>query len=182
MGMDGAVAIVGMGGILPGAADLAAFWQNILAKTDAAGDVPPHRWIVPPHDVLGNDLELDQVYSLRACLVDHIPLDAAGLDLDPGLLAQLDPLYHMVLHAGRAAFLDGVTAGLDRARVGVVLAAIALPTDSASALSREVFARFLEEGVLGSASPGRDPDSSAGHGTAGAAGERVLTHPLNSRV
>jgi acyl transferase domain-containing protein len=35
------IAIVGMACLFPGAADLAGYWENILAKVDAVGDPPP---------------------------------------------------------------------------------------------------------------------------------------------
>ncbi|MGH8876155.1 MAG: SDR family NAD(P)-dependent oxidoreductase, partial [Stackebrandtia sp.] len=38
------VAIVGMHGMLPGAADLAEFWQNLDAGTDVVSEIPADRW------------------------------------------------------------------------------------------------------------------------------------------
>ena len=38
------VAIIGMACIFPGASDLEAYWQNILAKVDAVTDPPPEAW------------------------------------------------------------------------------------------------------------------------------------------
>jgi acyl transferase domain-containing protein len=38
------VAIVGMAVPLPGAADLGAYWRNLVAGVDAIGDAPPDRW------------------------------------------------------------------------------------------------------------------------------------------
>ena len=148
MSSDAPIAVVGMGGIFPGAADLAAFWRNIAAKVDTVREVPAGRWVLNPRDALADGPEPDKVYSLRACLVDDFTLDPAGLDVDPHLLQRLDPLYHMVLHAGRAAFLDGMTAELNRDRVGVILAAIALPTDGSSAMTRDVFGRAFENALL----------------------------------
>lgn len=170
MERGGRIAIVGLGGVFPGAADLSTFWHNIITKQDASAPVPSHRWVMPPASALASEVQPDRVYSLRACLIDNQPLDPTGLNIDPHLLTQLDPLYHLVLSAGRAAFLDGVTGRLDRRRVGVILGAIALPTDGASAITRE---------VLGPAYAKAFSDSRAAE--EGTKGEFPGTHPLNAR-
>lgn len=168
MNREPAIAIVGMGGIFPGATDLAAFWRNIRDSVDTTRDVPPHRWILDPRRARAAGPEPDRVFSARGCFVDDFTLDAAGLDIDRDLPAALDPLYHLVLHAGRAAFHDAVTDSLDRRRVGVVLAAIALPTDASSAITREILGADFERRLL-APSNGDEPAS-------------LRTHPLNSRV
>ena len=61
-----------------------------------------------------------------------------GLRLEPSLIAELDPMYHLALHAGRQAWRDAVTGGLELKRVGVIFGNIALPTDKASALADEI--------------------------------------------
>ena len=38
------IAIVGMGALLPDAADVAAFWQNILQARYSIGELPAGRW------------------------------------------------------------------------------------------------------------------------------------------
>src|SRR5262249_2136980 len=77
---------------------------------------------------------------LRGYFLDDIPLDLDGLDLDPELVRRLDPVVHLLLHAGRRAWADAVTGPLDRRRVGVIVGNIALPTERVSALSRELLA------------------------------------------
>ena len=61
-----------------------------------------------------------------------------GLAIDPELLAGLDPLFHLLLHAGKRAFDDGVTAPLDRSRVGVIIGNLALPSETSSLLARQL--------------------------------------------
>ena len=46
--MKSPIAVVGMGGIFPGAPDLDRFWANIAAGVDASKEVPPHRWVLDP--------------------------------------------------------------------------------------------------------------------------------------
>ncbi len=41
---DRAIAIVGVGAVLPDAPTAPAFWQNILNKRYSITDVPPERW------------------------------------------------------------------------------------------------------------------------------------------
>jgi acyl transferase domain-containing protein/phosphopantetheinyl transferase len=43
-GLTGGVAITGMACLFPGAADVDAYWRNILAKVDATSDPPPEAW------------------------------------------------------------------------------------------------------------------------------------------
>jgi acyl transferase domain-containing protein/3-hydroxymyristoyl/3-hydroxydecanoyl-(acyl carrier protein) dehydratase len=159
------IAIVGAGGAFPSAgpgpaATPAVLWDYVLAGVDAARDVPPGRWLLDPDEAFAPGVGLpDRVYSRRGCFVDPFPFDPAGLDIPAALAAQLDPLFHLTLEAGRQAFRAGVTAGLDRRRVGVVLGNIALPTEKVSALAQEYLGRTFAEKVTGRA--GR-----AGAGTA----------------
>jgi acyl transferase domain-containing protein len=43
---DQAIAIVGVGAIMPDAMNAAAFWQNILHKRYSISDTPPERWSI----------------------------------------------------------------------------------------------------------------------------------------
>ncbi|MEE8169193.1 MAG: beta-ketoacyl synthase N-terminal-like domain-containing protein, partial [Phycisphaerae bacterium] len=117
------IAVVGMAGLFPGASDLRAFWRNIERRHDAAREPPDGRWAIDPRRAWSPDVAPDRVYSMRACFVEEARLDAAGLDLDAALLRCLDPVARMILHVGGQAFNDANTDGLDRDRVGVILAA-----------------------------------------------------------
>ncbi len=172
------IAVVGIGGVFPGATDVAQFWDNIAANRDMTRDVPPGRWMLDPARALADRPLPDRVVSLRGAFVDPFSPDLEGCDVDPALLAQLDPLYSLALHAGNAAWRDAVTATLDRSRVGVILAAIALPTDGASAISRELLGAAFLDSLVQSAPPHlRSRIASA---VASAAVGRA--HPLNAGV
>ncbi|NLX15117.1 MAG: type I polyketide synthase [Phycisphaerales bacterium] len=145
------IAIVGLGGLFPGAPDPAAFARNNREKIDATREVPPGRWILDPSEVFQSTYTPDKLYSLRGCFVEDFVFDPAGLKLDPAFLQGLDPLYPMTLHVGRQAFHDAVTGNLDLRRVGVILAAIALPTDASSTITRRILGRAFEEKILGRA-------------------------------
>jgi acyl transferase domain-containing protein len=117
---------------------------------DTAREVPPGRWVLSLAD--GFDPRVgafDRVYSRRGCFVDELQLDPDGLDLPPSLLQALDPTFHLVLHAGRQAWRDGITDTLDRRRVGVIVGNLVMPTDKASSLVHRFLGRTFEEKVIG---------------------------------
>lgn len=144
------IAVVGMAGVFPGASDLSVFWQKLTNKIEAVAQVPPQRWIAPPSEMVASWPAPDKAFHHRACLVRDFRFDPSGLDLDAALLRQLDPLYHLTLHTGRAALADCRMENTDGKRVGVSLAAIALPTDGSSAVTREIFGCDLESRIMGS--------------------------------
>ncbi len=146
------IAVVAIAGVFPGAPDVETFWRNIHGKVDTCCEVPPERWIAPPATMLSPSPQPDRALTRRACLVGPLPVDTVGLDLDADLLAALDPLYHLVLRAGRDAFAQCRHAALDRERIGTILAAIVLPTDAASRISWELLGRPLETRLFGQAS------------------------------
>jgi len=144
------IAVVGMAGLFPGATDLDVFWQNIIDKIDSAREVPRGRWIVEPNSMYHPAPAPDKAISKHACLIDNFRFNPQGFDLDHDLLNSLDPLHHMVLHTGRTAVRDLVGRSLNKARTGVILAAIALPTDTASALTRQIFENSFVEKLFDS--------------------------------
>ena len=165
--MKSPIAVVGMGGIFPGAPDLDRFWANIAAGVDASKEVPPHRWVLDParaHDsTIG---AADKVYSTRGCFIEDFHLDMRNLDLDPDVVAVLDPLFHLALHAGRQAVEDAGLSAASRARVGVIIGNIALPTDSSSKIAREILGQTFDEAT----------------GSRISSGQPEPTHPLNRYV
>ena len=71
------IAIVGMGGVFPGAADLNEFWENILGAKDCSREPPAGRWLLPLEDVYDADgPRPDKVYSKQACFVGDCGDDA----------------------------------------------------------------------------------------------------------
>ncbi|MBW2605363.1 MAG: type I polyketide synthase [Deltaproteobacteria bacterium] len=144
------IAVVGMAGLFPGALDLDTFWQNIVNKKDTAIEVPPGRWIADPDDMVHPGPMPDKALSKRACLIQDFKFDHKGLDLDEGLLDALDPLHRMALHTGREALSSCVTSSVDKKNIGVILAAIALPTDASSSVTRKILGTSFEEKLFGS--------------------------------
>jgi PfaB family protein len=154
---ESAIAIVGAAGIFPDADDLETFWQNIAARHCAIAPVPDQRWGVPTSQIRSEEIQADRIRSLNAGLIDAIPFDPDLFDLPPGLLTALDPLQRLVLSAGRAAWHDCRNECLPHARTGVILASIALPTETASRLTREVMNFMLEAQLFPSKRTDRAP-------------------------
>ncbi|PIU20142.1 MAG: type I polyketide synthase, partial [Elusimicrobia bacterium CG08_land_8_20_14_0_20_59_10] len=146
------IAVVGIGGVFPGAPDLERFWKNISEGTCSAKEVPAGRWLLPDGDVFDPRKGApDKVYSLKACFVEDFKLDTSGLDLRESFISRLDPVFHLALHAARQAFYDAQHKKIDRSRTGVIIGNIVLPTDSVSAMAREALLPAFEEAAFGKA-------------------------------
>lgn len=140
-----AIAITGIGGIFPGSSNLDEFWQMIVEARSAADEVPVSRW----PEAAGNYVDArpgspDKVLSSRNCSIKQLPRDYSDLNLPHELIDSLDPLLAIALQAGRDAFKDSVTTGLDKNRVQVILANIVLPTDATSQITRDLNARIIK--------------------------------------
>ena len=144
------IAIVGAGGIFPGAPDLERFWKNISEGTCSAKVAPPGRWLLNGREVFDPQKGApDKVYSLKACFVEDFKLDPSGLDLRETFIERLDPVFHLALHAAKQAFFDAQYKKINRARTGVIIGNIVLPTDSVSALARETLLPAFEKAAFG---------------------------------
>jgi len=148
MQQPASVAIVGIGGIYPDAPDLDRFWDTIRSGRSTAREVPAGRWFLSPDAAYDPEVgKADRVYSRRGCFIDKIP-DLSDL-FDLPNLSDLDPLFHLLLHAGKRAFDDGITEPLDRSRIGVIIGNLALPSETSSLLARQWLGRTFEEKLLG---------------------------------
>ncbi|MEU5591363.1 beta-ketoacyl synthase N-terminal-like domain-containing protein [Streptomyces sp. NPDC020298] len=120
------VAITGMAVLLPGAADLDAYWHNLRDGVDAIGDVPENRWDADyyrPSAATGSAVA-DQVYCRRGGFVDGLAeVEVTRFGIMPASVAGTEPDQLIALHVAAAAIADAGGAGRlpDRHRVGVVL-------------------------------------------------------------
>ncbi len=152
------IAIVGMGGVFPGAHDLAGFWRNVSQGVDSGRAASPDRWFLKPERALtAGGPQPDRVYSTWCC-----PLDDAALEFDPAVLpqpaigerlGQLDPLFRIGLKAAHQAWTSAGSPQIDPQRAGVILGHIVLPTESASALARDVLVQDFAAKLLGDRAP-----------------------------
>ncbi|MBW2166268.1 MAG: polyketide synthase, partial [Deltaproteobacteria bacterium] len=144
------IAVVGMACVFPGAPDIDIFWNNIINKVDSCCEVPEGRWIVEPEFMYNPEPAPDKAFSKRACLIHDnilksIKSDLKDIDIDKDILNDLDPLFHLVLHTGKKALSNCNISTINKERIGTVLAAIALPTDSSSSITREIIGKSFEE-------------------------------------
>lgn len=144
MSAEPRIAIVGLGGLFPGAANLEQFWQNVVAGRDASRDVPRGRWLLDPEAAITKGGPFpDRVPHSRGYYLDEIPIDCSTLDIDEAWLRQLDPIFHLVLHVGQQTLGSAKMQPVDRQRIGVILGHIALPTEKVSALAIDYLGRRL---------------------------------------
>ncbi|MDX2447222.1 MAG: beta-ketoacyl synthase N-terminal-like domain-containing protein [Desulfobacterales bacterium] len=152
------IAIVSMAGLLPGADTLDAFWGNLVHKRDACQEVGKDRWRIDPAEMTTERLRPDKAVSRIACLLNQdIDYCFDTLDIDQELLNDLDPLHRIVLHAGREAFYSARHKPIDRKRTGVILAAIALPTDTSSLIAENILGSYLERRLFDPMVEGMEP-------------------------
>ena len=171
------IAVVGMAGLFPGADNIEIFWQNILNGVDACAEVDHSRWRVAPDSMYHPKLQPDKAYSKHCNLITDFKFDPAGLDMDPNLLVALDPLYHIVLQVGKDAVNGIPQTSLNRRRTGVVLAAIALPTDATSEITNHVLGAAFEEKLFPDPSHAKFKDDHAAFSRTQYLSSRVTSLP-----
>ncbi|WP_185981620.1 beta-ketoacyl synthase N-terminal-like domain-containing protein [Skermania sp. ID1734] len=120
---SGAIAIVGVGAVFPGAADAAAYWRNIVDGVDAISAAPANRWDpsyyrpeLPPAS--------DRLYCRRGGFIDDLAtFDAAGFGIMPVAAAGGEPDQMLALRVAAETIADagGADRLTDRSRVGVIL-------------------------------------------------------------
>ncbi|MEW1824473.1 beta-ketoacyl synthase N-terminal-like domain-containing protein [Streptomyces sp. NPDC088196] len=120
------VAIVGMSVLLPGAADLDAYWRNLLGGTDAISEVPDGRWDADYYrpDSASGPAVADQVYCRRGGFVDELAeVEVTRFGIMPNSVPGTEPDQLIALHVAAAALADagGESRLPDRQRVGVIL-------------------------------------------------------------
>lgn len=142
MSKSAAVAIVGIGGLFPDAPDLEQFWKLVRDGKTAVREVPTNRWQVAPADIYDPEVgKPDHLYSTKGCFIENCPQLPE--------LADLDPLFHLLVTAGRQAFADANTKELALARTGVIIGNLALPTETASKLSHALLGCTFAEQLTG---------------------------------
>ncbi|MGW1782435.1 beta-ketoacyl synthase N-terminal-like domain-containing protein [Streptomyces sp. NPDC002143] len=120
------VAIVGMAVLLPGAADLDAYWRNLRDGVDAIGEVPDGRWDAEFYrpGTASEPAVADRVYARRGGFVDGLAeVEVTRFGIMPNSVAGTEPDQLIALHVAAAAVEDagGMDRLPDRGRVGVVL-------------------------------------------------------------
>ncbi len=118
------VAIVGISCLLPKAADKGQFWENILDRVRATGEIPPDRWNWELY--FNSDRRLrDNCYSKWGGFIDPVKFDPMRYGMPPNSIPSVEPLQLLVLEAVRAAIEDAGYSNrpFDREHTSVILGA-----------------------------------------------------------
>ncbi|WP_406011255.1 beta-ketoacyl synthase N-terminal-like domain-containing protein [Streptomyces sp. NBC_00637] len=112
--------------LLPGAADLDAYWRNLRDGVDAIGEVPEGRWDAEYYrpGTASDPAAADRVYARRGGFVDGLAqVEVTRFGIMPHSVAGTEPDQLIALHVASAALDDagGTERLADRGRVGVVL-------------------------------------------------------------
>jgi malonyl CoA-acyl carrier protein transacylase len=107
MNESGAVAIVGLGAILPDAPSVQTFWQNIQSKRYSIKEVPPERW----RSELYYDPDPaapDKTYSKIGAWIDNFEFEPLrwGIPIPPNVLNVMDYSQKWGIAAARQALVD----------------------------------------------------------------------------
>ncbi|MGB7796333.1 MAG: SDR family NAD(P)-dependent oxidoreductase [Pseudonocardiaceae bacterium] len=115
------IAIIGMSCLLPKAPDLGAYWQNILDKVDAIGEIPADRWDWRRYFDPDPNAP-DKIYSKWGGFLDKIAFDPMRYGMPPTTLPSIEPLHLLALEVVRAALDDAgyLDRAFDRRQTGVI--------------------------------------------------------------
>jgi len=102
-----AIAVVGLGAVLPDANDVASFWNNILNKKDSIGEVPSDRWSTALY-YDPDPAAVDKTYSKIGAFVKGYQFDPLknGIAIPPKVLAVMDTAQQWALAASQQALKD----------------------------------------------------------------------------
>lgn len=116
------IAIIGMGALFPRAQSPEKFWENIVSRVDAIGEIPPDRWdwrlYYDPDPAAP-----DKIYAKKGGFLDDIPFDPMRFGIPPIYLKSIEPIQLLALEAVRRA-LDDAGCGdgdFDRENTSVIL-------------------------------------------------------------
>lgn len=143
------VAVVGMSCIFPDAVNINAFWSNLENGRSAVKEIPASRWLAKPESVMSEKYEIDRTCSRRAGLIDGFGFDPEGFEVAPEILSKLDPSHKIVLDAGRQLLNDFRLKENEKPETGIILAAIALPTEGSSRLTGKLVWPEIKSGITG---------------------------------
>jgi acyl transferase domain-containing protein len=98
------IAIIGMAGVFPGAADVQTYWDNILTKLDVVGD-PPADWEGWPFYDPKADAN-DRIYCKAGGWLKDLRFDPADYGVMPLSVNGADPDQFVALHIAQQALAD----------------------------------------------------------------------------
>ena len=99
------IAIVGISTLLPGAATLQTYWENILDKVDAISEIPVERFDWRRYYDPDKSAR-DKIYSHWGGFIDDVPLNPLDYGMPPNSIPSIEPMQLLMLEAVRAALQD----------------------------------------------------------------------------
>jgi acyl transferase domain-containing protein/NAD(P)H-dependent flavin oxidoreductase YrpB (nitropropane dioxygenase family) len=99
------LAIVGMSCLLPGAADLQTYWNNILAKVSAVMEIPADRWDYTRY-FNPDPSARDKIYSKWGGFLDDLVFEPLRYGIPPSAMSSIEPLQLLALELVRKALED----------------------------------------------------------------------------
>ncbi|GHG53608.1 type I polyketide synthase [Streptomyces griseocarneus] len=120
---DDPVAIVGVAGMFPGAGNIRAFWDNVVAGRDCTAEVPPQWWSVEDH-YDPDPFAPDKTYARRGAFLSPVVFDPREFGMPPNTVDSTGLVQLLGLMVARDVLRDAGCADAawyDPARTGVVL-------------------------------------------------------------
>ncbi|MEV0763701.1 SDR family NAD(P)-dependent oxidoreductase [Nocardia sp. NPDC050435] len=143
---DNPIAIVGLSGLFPMAANFRDFWQNVVDAADCMSDVPATRWNLD--DYYDADPSApDKTYCRRGGFVPESPFSVTEFGLPPNQLEVTTVVQLLSLLVARDVLADAGAPGSDwyrPERTGVVLG-VAGPTTLSHPLAARLSTPVLKE-------------------------------------
>ncbi|MFL5355571.1 beta-ketoacyl synthase N-terminal-like domain-containing protein [Archangium sp.] len=138
------LAIIGMGGMFPGATNVEALWKKLLAGHDATAEVPRDRWKA---DRYFHPERKDKTYTRIGCWLDSLPSPTMEMRIPPAAWASLDPSHVVTLLSAEQALKDAgyVPDKWNRDRVALALGFLPYQGIKFLADSRVRWAEFSKE-------------------------------------
>lgn len=116
------VAIIGMGCLVPGALNIREFWQNVLDRRDAIGEIPPERfdygrWFDSDRHAR------DRIYSKWGGFLPDLQFDPLRFGIPPASLASIEPMQLIALLLVEQTLRDAgyLESNPHKARTSVIL-------------------------------------------------------------
>jgi malonyl CoA-acyl carrier protein transacylase len=104
-GRDSDIAIVGISCVLPKAADVKEYWQNILNKSYAIEEIPKERWDVDVY--FDKDRRArDKVYSRWGGFIGDVTIDPVKFGMPPSSVPSIEPMQLLALEFVQRALAD----------------------------------------------------------------------------
>ena len=118
---NSSIAIIGMSGRFPKAANLSIFWENLKNGKNCISEVPQRKWDIPTHYDLNKEAKGKSYAKWMGSLTDEDKFDALFFNISPREAERMDPQQRLFLEESWKALEDaGYHSGnLNKEKCGV---------------------------------------------------------------